>query len=52
MILGGIEFLVIILVGEIVNTINTMLLTSEKTKSICYFTYLLSNTVTITATNI
>jgi len=41
---GGIEFLIIILVGIIVNTINTIFLTFNKTTNICYHLYLLENT--------
>jgi len=41
---GGFEFLIIILIGLIINTVNAIFLTYEKTKDICYQTYLFSNT--------
>jgi len=41
---GGFEFLIIILIGLIINTVNIISLTFKKTTYICYHTYLLSNT--------
>jgi len=41
---GGVEFLIIILIGLIVNIFNTALLTFNKTKILCYLIYLVSNT--------
>ena len=43
--IGGVEFLIIILIGLILNSINTIILTYNKTTYICYQLYLLSNTV-------
>jgi len=37
--------LIIILVGLIINSVNTKLLTFDKTKELCYQIYLLENTV-------
>jgi len=42
---GGIEFLIIILVGIIVNSFNIILLTFNKTTNLCYLIYLIENTV-------
>jgi len=41
---SGYEFLIIILIGLIINTVNAIFLTFEKTTYLCYQTYLLSNT--------
>jgi len=41
---GGIEFLILILIGLIFNAVNIIFLTFEKTTRRCYQTYLFSNT--------
>jgi len=41
---GGVEFLILILIGVIINILNTVLLTFDKTTNLCYQIYLLSNT--------
>jgi len=40
---GGFEFLIIILIGLIINVVNIIFLTQEKTSLICYLTYIFSN---------
>jgi len=40
---GAIEFLILTLIGLIINIINTVFLTYEKTENICYQTYIFSN---------
>jgi len=44
--LGGIEFLIIILIGLIINNVKNIFLTFKKTTKLCYLTYLFSNIVT------
>jgi len=41
---GGVEFLILILIGLIFNIANAIFLTFEKKIFICYYTYILSNT--------
>ncbi len=43
--IGAIEFLILILIGLIINTVNTIFLTFNKTTFFCYQTYLFSNMV-------
>jgi len=50
--IGGFEFLIIILLGLIINTVNVIVLTQKKTPYTCYQTYLLSNTVNRIINNI
>jgi len=40
---GGIEFLIIILIGLIINNVKAIFLTFKRTTKLCYQTYLLSN---------
>jgi len=41
---GGVDFLILMLIGLIINIVNTKFLTLEKSTDICYQTYLFSNT--------
>jgi len=43
--IGAIEFLILILIGLIINNVNVIFLTYEKTTNLCYQTYLFSNMV-------
>jgi len=42
---GGFEFMIIILIGLLLNIVNAIVLTFKKTTFSCYQTYLFSNTV-------
>jgi len=43
--IGGYDFLVVILIGSLISTINSYFLTYERTKMICYLSYLFNNIV-------